>query len=93
MYYVRWSFLFVSRLSLLYLIMFLSKIVVMLFLSTNWGGRVVRCCWCVLLIWIMVGHGPTAFEVDCLVIFLSSIVSIFLSLSLSLSLSLEDCSI
>ena len=51
------------------------------------GGRVARWCWVnfqcrgVLLIWIIVGQGPTALAVGagggCLDIFLSSIVSLF----------------
>ena len=56
------------------------------------GGRVVQWswvnfqCWGVLLIWIRVGHGPTALAVDAdggyVDIFLSSIISLFfLSLS------------
>ena len=56
------------------------------------GGRVVRWCWVnfqcqgVLLIWIIVGQGPTALAVGvgggCLDIFLSPIISLFLSPSL-----------
>ena len=52
------------------------------------GGRVERWCWVnfqcrgVLLIWIIVGQGPTALAVGagggCLDIFLSSIISLFL---------------
>ena len=51
------------------------------------GGRVVRWCWVnfqfrgVLLIWILVGQGPTALTEDagggCLDILLSSIISLF----------------
>ena len=56
-------------------------------LGLSGGGRVVRWCWVnfkcrgVLLIWIIVGNGPTAFAVGagggCLDIFLSSIISLF----------------
>ena len=51
------------------------------------GVRVVRCCWVnflcrgILLIWIIVGQGPTVLAVGagggCLNIFLSSIISLF----------------
>ena len=62
-----------------------------MFTLSRGGGQVVRLCWVgfqcrgVLLIWIIVGQGPTALAVgaggSCLDIF-SSIISLFFYLSL-----------
>ena len=63
----------------------LKKLTGILSSSYEWGGRVVRRCWVnfqcrgVLLIWIVVGQGPTALAVGggCLDIFILAIISLF----------------
>ena len=70
------------------IIIIITIIIISLSLSLSvWGGRMVRWCWInfrcrgVLLIWIIVGQGPTALAAGagggCLDIFLSSIISLF----------------